>query len=424
MDSTDSSSFSSEWPIVTKAGDFAIKEHSSTPTHSLPPSTPNSRVDTTPIEADWNTRIIVTSERDFQKGTLTPEWSGTDDPIAAQWSSVQNPSFESNDFDPKANTTYHIYHAKCRRHYIVTTVKRPKKKSKYRLWRFERKNDGKDSGIEAGIEKGLISDTKCDTSLNVDDVMTEDFPPEKKVEEEGYFIHKPIWYKHRPRTFRRGTSKEESIILAELPTAWLWKRFRTVWLDGRGDVSGVARDVDDFRLPEHKQKGKDNDVTELVWAKLFSTKFREYRFTFGDIEFLWKGTGTVSATGFWKSWARFNHLKLVARIPVTPQSSDPSIAWPFREVCLAKFTSSMKMDKAGVLELFDDAVEQLWQEHFKGEKGKPQGSFDYGSGNIKESRFWDVLMSTALWMIIGEWQKRETTRQIIAAMISGGTGAA
>jgi hypothetical protein len=404
--------------MVSKAGDFAIEEFKSTPTHSLPPSTPSSRFDTTAIEPDWHTRLVVTSDSDFQKGTLTPSWRGKDDPIAAQWQSVQNPSFESKDSDRKTNTTYHIYHAKSRRHYIITTVERPKKKSKHRLWCFGRKNGGKDSGIEAGIEKGLISDPKYDTSLSVEDVMTEDFPPEKSVREEGYFIHKPVCFKHRPKTFRRGTSKEESTILAELHTTWFWRRFKTVWLDGSWDASGMMRDVQDFRLPEYKQKDRDKDVTELVWARLFSTKFREYKFTFGDIEFLWKGTGTVSATGKLKSWARYNHLKLVARIPLTSQSPD------LREVCLAKFTSTLQIDKAGVLEVFDDAVDRLWREHLKGEKGKTEGNFDYGPDTVKESRFWDVLMSTALFMIMGEWQKREVTRQVLVGIITGAAGAA
>jgi hypothetical protein len=423
MKSTNSSSFASEWPIAAKAGSFAIEECKSTPTtHSLPPSNPSSRIDTTPIKADWNTRLVVTPDSNLQKGTLTPDWTTKGDPLAAQWPSVQTPSFEHKDFDAKPNTTYHIYYAKCRRHCIITTVKRTKKKGKCRLWRFARKNSGKNSGIEAGIEKGLISDSKRDTSFGVDDVMTEDFPPEKSVQEEGYFIHKPVWYKHRPRTFRRGTSKGESTILAELPKAFLWRKFRTVWLDGRGDESGLIRDAEDFRLPECEQSDKDKDVTELVWARPFSKKCREYRFTFGDIEFLWKGTGTVSATGIWKSWARYNHLKLVAKIPVNPQSPDLSIPCPIREVCLAKFTSCMRIDKAGVLEVFDDVVEWLWQEYLTGEKRKIEGSFDYGPNNVKESRFWNVLMTTALWMIFGEWQKRETVREIIAVLASAAHG--
>jgi len=81
----------------------------------------------------------------------------------------------------------------------------------------------------------------------------------------------------------------------------------------------------------------------------------------------------------------------------------------------------MKIDKAGVLEVFDDAVERLWREHLKTNTEK---SFNYGPDTVKESRLWDVLVSTALWMIIGEWQKRETTRQITAALISGAAGAA
>jgi len=241
------------------------------------------------------------------------------------------------------------------------------------------------------------------------------------VEEEGYFIHAPRWYKCRPRTFRRGTSKESSTILAELPTAWFWRKFRIPWVDEGGGVDELMRDQDDFRLPEDEKGGKNKHVTELVWVRPFSKKCREYKFTFGEMELLWKGTGTVSATGRWKSWARYNHLKLVARMPLVSQSPHLSSVGSFREVCLAKYTSSMKTNKSGALEVFDDAVERLWQEHFK---RKTEGKFDYGPSTAKQSRFWDVIIATAMCMIIGEWQKRETVREIIATSTSAAAGAA
>jgi hypothetical protein len=84
--------------------------------------------------------------------------------------------------------------------------------------------------------------------------------------------------------------------------------------------------------------------------------------------------------------------------------------------------------------MYDDVINHVWREYVlpmewqerKGrEKEKGDGSFKYGRSpaTVKETRFWDALVATGMCMIVGEWQKRETCRQILAA-IAGAAGGA
>lgn len=490
--------FAAEWPVmsndVVRRDSFGIQDRSATPTSpSNPPSSPNklqkthSNPPSSPLREDWTpttTGDIRTSDAAFEKGTLTPQWTNASTgPLSPTWLNVNNrPASSSVVSDLKApqHTTYHIYHKKSRRHYIATTKRRAKKPPKMCLC-FRRKPKVDEKQRQEAIEKGLISKT----SGHPESVLAEDWtygsglPGEDEEDEEGYFWHKPFscrtWRRRRAkesttprdakgkkvRTLRKGVSKEESVVVAELPKVMLWKRWKIVWTDSESrndEAVQLERRESRWEMPDsdpngydgegnekkgrkkrlRKQKGeKTREVTELVWTKPFSKKCRQYDFKFGSLSFRWKGTSTVEGTGFWKSWLRYNHLKLVVRIPLADHPKDIAISDEgYKEVVLAKYTSSTKYCKAGILEMYDDVIAHVWKEYVlpqerlamrraNGEKEKENGSFKYDRSptSVKESQFWDALIATGMCMIIGEWEKRETIRQIIQALGTAGGAA-
>lgn len=482
MNPTDSL-FAPEWPSFTdpvlERGSFGIEDRPPPPTSLInPPSSPNkltkaptnTRTDTpsSPLKEDWSptTNDIRTTDTAFEKGTLSPQWTKmSESPIAPQWIPIPFPASSSiSDLKSPRNTTYHVYHAKHRRHYIATTRRRAKKPMKcLSCLRRTPKVSAKERA--AAIEKGLLSATSGDA----DAVLKEDWrcggglPAEEEEEEEGYFWHKPFGCgKKREssttprdsrgkkvRTVRKGVSKEGSTVLAEVPKNWGWKKWRIVWDDAeeRGVEAlqraerdweiELARTVDEdaMRKTWLRRERDGRDVTELVWYKVFSKKLRQYDFSIGHLDFRWKGTSTVTGTGFWRGWLRYNHLKLVVRVPLADHPKDIAICDSgFREVVLAKYTSSTKYMKAGALEMFDDVINHVWREYVlpmerqernRREKEKEDGSFKYGRNpaTVKETRFWDALVATGMCMVVGEWQKRETCRQILAALASGAGGA-
>ncbi|KAA8906416.1 hypothetical protein FN846DRAFT_948843 [Sphaerosporella brunnea] len=134
---------------------------------------------------------------------------------------------------------------------------------------------------------------------------------------------------------------------------------------------------------------------------------REYCFRYGDIEFRWRGTSTVSdERKFWGRWSRFNHLKLIACLPIDDASSAVSsahLAKGKREVEVVKYTSIWAKRKVGRLELMEAALEECCP-----------------NDAIERERLRHVVVSTALCMISGEKQKRQTIREIILTLISAG----
>lgn len=485
MDPSDSL-FAPEWPTFTdtvlERGSFGIENRPPPLTSStITPTSPNkltktptrSATPSSPLKEDWTSTTIDirTPDTAFEKGTLSPQWTdASTGPIVPQWVTTQPPASSSiSDLKSPKHTTYHIYHAKSHRHYTATTRRRPKKQMKcFACLRRAPRVSEKERA--AAIEKGLLSSTSGNASLGAGATLQEDWGygaglPGEGEEEEGYFWHKPFGCGKRRgkrgkesatprnqkgkkvRTFRRGVSKEQSTVLAEVPHHCLWKKWKVVWYDEdaaeelqRSESNwelppGKTADEDALRKRLKKRKGKDDrSVTELVWHKAFSKKVRQYDFTLGNLDFCWKGTSTVTGTGFWKNWLRYNHLKLVARIPLADHPKDVAICDSgFREIVLAKYTSSSKYIKAGALEMYDDVINHVWREYVlpqerqegKGTKEKEEGSFKYGRSpaTVKETRFWDTLVATGMCMVVGEWQKRETVRQIIAALASGAAGA-
>jgi hypothetical protein len=187
------------------------------------------------------------------------------------------------------------------------------------------------------------------------------------------------------------------------------------------------------------------DVVYFSWHSPFTHKPRHYRFNYAGLEFYWKGTGTVKESRTCGWWLRFNHVKLCVRVPITVTATPSSDAdgpirrtttWGsiltrfgtksagFREVCPAKFTSSMGCKKAGVLQIYDDAIHRLLLDGVVHLDDKEKRELeDSGVAAVKKLRLYEIILATAMCMVIGEWQKRETLLAIIAAAGEGGGAA-
>jgi len=442
-----------------------------------------------PLQEDWSLR-----DRSFEMGPISPQWTAlSDGALSPRWEKQQQKRSSSSGSilkEPKC-TVYHIYQQKSRRHYIATTKLRPKKKWKW-CWSkggggcglFRRKARISEKEQAEAIEKGLMSATSnAGIELPEERWDTVDFPPEyttgkqpeEEEEEEGYFWHQPFGLKKRKlkkvRTFRKGVTKKNSTILAEIPGVWFWKRWDIIWRESDENAGRLQHAAKSWSMPteqgklsinsensKDKKKKKKNGklpvdpskLTQLKWASPLSKKTRQYTFTHGPLTFHWKGTSTVQSTRAFKAWCRYNHLKLVAEIPSpapAARSSDAKApASPplptHHTLVLASYVSDANPNKPGTLTLRDDAIASVWRAFiapWEGTTGAGAGAaatpldgqrgnvFAYGAGggggaddgDVKDSRFWDAIVATGLCMIFGEWQKRETIRQIIQALASG-----
>lgn len=299
-----------------------------------------------------------------------------------------------------------------------------------------------------------------------------------------YFLHFPtVAFRTPPRTIRVGNSKD-SPTFCIMHNSFLWRRWRIQIgkqlaepgvIDGRGCVhldhdykQGLTdgerkglkrRDTDLQGLPlrtwrmrgesgkeyhraenerrraversaqklaaKRKSPAVADEVVYLRWQSPFSNHTRRYSFKFRGIDFYWKGTGTVKESHFFGAFVRFNHLKLVARIPLEgDQSKRDNKSQQYAEICLAKFTCSVKANKAGILEVYDAAVERFAAEHLGSAKETASEDEHSSDQKVESDMLYHLVISTAMCMVIGERQKRETIKHIILAAASEGGDAA
>jgi hypothetical protein len=176
------------------------------------------------------------------------------------------------------------------------------------------------------------------------------------------------------------------------------------------------------------------EAVYLKWTSPFSRNTRRYHFQFRGIDFYWKGTGTVKETRTCGLLLHFNHLKLVAQVPA-PDHGKGALA--FRpELCLGKYTCSIATKKSGKLDLFDGAIwrlvseympELLAQVHGEGipEKSGAGGKISPAQVTlVKKTLLYQLIVATAMCMVIGERQKRDTIKKIIEAAATEGAGGA
>lgn len=198
--------------------------------------------------------------------------------------------------------------------------------------------------------------------------------------------------------------------------------------DGRSEKESAVSVADQQEVPARAE-----EVVYLKWTSPLSHNTRRYHFRFEGIDFYWKGTGTVKETRTCGFFCHFNHLKLVARLPSLAETQEGASAVQ-SEVCLGKYTSSIATKKSGKLDIFDGAVWRLISEHMPtslDEASSVRSPFDarteaarevakvYG---VKRTLLYQVIVATAMCMIIGEKQKRDTIKEILetAAGEAGG----
>ncbi|KAJ5118051.1 hypothetical protein N7526_011074 [Penicillium atrosanguineum] len=169
---------------------------------------------------------------------------------------------------------------------------------------------------------------------------------------------------------------------------------------------------------EKVQPAGAEEVIRLKWSSPLMNA-RRYHFLYAGITFFWEGTRDLHVN---EKWSRrlmpLNHLKLIAELPGGER------------LFLAQFTSDFSSKKFGRLWVIDSAVSKLLEivDPFQGPddsgsvvgfKSQPQ------SINLRESRFRfnEIILATAMCMVIGEWQKRLTLWFIVILIAESGKGA-
>lgn len=191
---------------------------------------------------------------------------------------------------------------------------------------------------------------------------------------------------------------------------------------------GPDPDIIEDEVAAKKAAIRADEVVYLKWTSPFSRNTRRYHFKYANIDFYWKGTGTVKETRRCGMWCHFNHLKLVAELPTSKGDTGPR-----PEVCLAKYTSSIAQSKFGTLEVFDGAVWRLAFEHIPLLLAQNHNSGPIANRTasenavaevtwIKQTSLYRVIVATAMCMVYSENQKRETIRKVIEAAATEGGG--
>jgi hypothetical protein len=357
------------------------------------------------------------------------------------------------------HTTYHIYHIKDRHTPISTCANAPKDRH---------------FGLSLSEQKArLKSEKACETSANK---ITPNF-----------FLHKPNLAFHKPPYVLYAWPSEHSVCPTVLiHSSCFWRSYKIQLgpsiaepgvLDPRGVVSwkhnggdkqtlkcdekllkgykvrswrlwgdsgkSYIRSINTLRKqPNGNANGnadpdiippnpsnldftpaRANEVVHLTWTSPFSRHTRRYHFSFRGTDFYWKGTGTVHESRRCGMFLRFNHLKLVVKVPEEEG----------HEVCLGKYTSSVARKKSGVLELFDGAMVRFDEEYALGlldrgsedaetEDGLVENNGENKRARLKKSMWYQVSVATAICMVASEKEKRHTLIDLLMHAAEGGGG--
>ncbi|KAF8252749.1 hypothetical protein K440DRAFT_359260 [Wilcoxina mikolae CBS 423.85] len=182
---------------------------------------------------------------------------------------------------------------------------------------------------------------------------------------------------------------------------------------GRDYIRRTRYSQDEFKphveLPTHLDASEAH--LALYWNGWFT---RQYAFQYSNIDCRWKGTGTVrDDRKYWGKWSRYNHLKLVAYLPLdSPSSSSSSSSCIPKEthtpdgnrlITLAKYTSLWAKRKVGRLSVFERGLEECFPDD-----------------PVERERLRHVLVATAMCMIQGEKEKREKICKIVELLLGAG----
>lgn len=101
------------------------------------------------------------------------------------------------------------------------------------------------------------------------------------------------------------------------------------------------------------------EVVYLSWMFAMSKDTRCYHFRYAGLDFYWKGTHVESNGVYSGIFLQHNHLKLIVQIPkshYTQQSDGEERNYSESKPCLAKYTSSIDPEMAGMLEIFESVA--------------------------------------------------------------------
>ncbi|KAE8448756.1 hypothetical protein EG329_008972 [Mollisiaceae sp. DMI_Dod_QoI] len=285
-----------------------------------------------------------------------------------------------------------------------------------------------------------------------------------RTETSPYYVHLPTLYGHcPPYTLRHGGKKSAPPACLMHPFLF-WRKWTMQFgdvlaedgvIDGRGVVNmkygtkkgedgtlkGYTTRAKRFMGESGKQwhrmqktlqqdntekvsKVKPDEVVQLSWVSPFTTHTREYHFTWRNFVFKWKGTKNVRrAENIFQPFMRYNHLKLVVVIPGKDTGTRDE------ELLLAQYTSVPASRKAGRLELYQDAIDSFLSEHIHDtfqlrentldEKKAPTPIQTSTSDSKADQRLRDVLVASAVCMVISEYQKRQVIIQLILLALNG-----
>ncbi|KAF4231828.1 hypothetical protein CNMCM6457_005127 [Aspergillus fumigatiaffinis] len=311
---------------------------------------------------------------------------------------LRRTSFDNMSTPQAKSSTYYIYRER-NDHMLITTAKQPKTQ------KARRKKQKED--------------------------------PSSIQDPNGYFVHRPyLSFARPPRTLRSGGSKDgQTICLIQSYAGW--RRWRLQFGRDLGDAidpgescryrvrswrlwgeSGKAyhREVNSKRKqglwteedPTAHQPVRATEACLLTWTAPFSKRTREYAFSYEGVDFVWKGTKDLPEDC--KSARRLmpvHHLKLVAILPAKLAEE--------AEVVVGYFICSAEEDEYGTLVIEDSKICEVLE--------IDEMPDDMGSARAKgamPARMHDMIMATAVCMIIGEWQKRKTAISVIFALIFAG----
>ncbi|KAH7350488.1 hypothetical protein BKA66DRAFT_446873 [Pyrenochaeta sp. MPI-SDFR-AT-0127] len=360
----------------------------------------------------------------------------------------------------ESRSTFHIYHKK-ESHKDILPVTDP---SKERL-----------SGPTFKEQKAKRKERKARKNSGLPVVVSND---------SAFFLHTPYLAFHMPpRVLYSGKTKHATPVVL-IHEGWFWKEYKLQLgpsiaqpgvLDPRGVVAWKhhggdkqALQVDDRKLKGYKVRtwrlwgetgkafvrsvkenrkagvgvdpdaledddleldraAKADEVVYLRWISPLSRHTRSYYFHYGGIDFYWKGTGTINESRTCGFFLRFNHLKIVAKLPGIADAKGDNRP----EICLGKYTSSVASKKSGTLELFDAAIVRLVNEYApkmlaQAPSVELQDKADDETikvSELKKSTLYKVILATGLCMVMSEKEKRQSVLSILSESGQGAGGA-
>ncbi|KAJ5306894.1 hypothetical protein N7508_005909 [Penicillium antarcticum] len=232
---------------------------------------------------------------------------------------------------------------------------------------------------------------------------------------------------HRQVNFRRKARKQEALEKTTEPEVVDMgpvKSDKTALENEKTTMNEKLPDYARAQAPVSKSTSEEpvplpavaEEAVRLVWDFPISMHCRQYTFEYADIKFTWEGTRDLQPNN---KWARrlmpFNHLRLLARLPGRENE----------RLFIAQYTSSFAYRKFGELWVFDSVISDILKETGNSSLWSTRNEDDEifqldPDNDIRETRLFDLVMATAMCMVISEWKKRMVLLMILAIASEGG----